>query len=228
MDQVADKSHRVAISLEMEWGFKRHVEMYAGCQRYADEVGWESFINPSVEAAFKTKEPWPYDGVLARVTQPMGDLLLEKGVPVVNVWMNSPVKGLPSVYPDFEATGIMAAEHILSRGFKQFGYLGYVRDIDSRLQYKGFEGVANREGFPCSDFRVSRTSLEGRAPGWDEFISRLEKWVDTWEPPIGVFVTSDTYCRYLIDVCRSKGLHVSQEVAISAKKQTNSLVDEWI
>ena len=32
------KRRRVAISLELDWGFKRHLEVYAGCQRYADEL----------------------------------------------------------------------------------------------------------------------------------------------------------------------------------------------
>jgi len=42
----------------------------------------------------------------------------------------------------------------------------------------------------------------------------LEASVDTWKPPIGVFVINDIYCRYLIDVCRLKGLHISQDVGI--------------
>jgi hypothetical protein len=33
-------------------------------------------------------------------------------------------------------------------------------------------------------------------------------------PPIGIFVCQDLYCRHLIDICKSKGLDVSQDVAI--------------
>lgn len=34
------KPRRVAISLELDWGHKRHLEVYAGCQKYADEADW--------------------------------------------------------------------------------------------------------------------------------------------------------------------------------------------
>ena len=38
---------RVAISLDLNWGYKRHLEVYAGCQKYADEAGWDCSINPA-------------------------------------------------------------------------------------------------------------------------------------------------------------------------------------
>lgn len=206
---------RVAISLELEWAYKRHLEVYAGCQRYADEAGWLCTINPAIDRVLKASlEGRPYDGVLARATTPLANAARRAGVPLVNVWLNSPVQDLPSVYADYEASGVMAAEHLLGRGFRQFGYLGFLRDIDSRLQLAGFGGVIRKAGFRCSSHRFTAGGLEGRARGWEEFVAGLNAWIDTWEPPIGIFVCSDLYCRFLIDVCRSKGLHVSQDVAI--------------
>jgi LacI family transcriptional regulator len=56
--------------------------------------------------------------------------------------------------------------------------------------------------------------MEGKAQGWEVFNRELEEWIDTWEPPIGIAVCRDLYCRYLIDACRRKGLNVSQDVAL--------------
>lgn len=209
------KTRRVAISLELDWGFKRHLEVYAGCQRYADEAGWECTINPAVDRTLigASGEIF-FDGVIARATKPIADAARKAGVPLVNVWMNSPVSDLPSVFPDCEACGVMAAEHLLGRGFRNFGFLGYQRDIDSRLELNGFRGAIRREGFRTKVCRFSRTSVSGNARGWDAFVADLEEWIDSWETPIGVFVCQDLYCRHVIDVCRSKGLHVSQDVAI--------------
>jgi LacI family transcriptional regulator len=209
------KQRRVAISLELDWGFKRHLEVYAGCQRYADEAGWRCEINPAVDRTLKrTSGEVPYDGVLARVSKPLADAAKRSGMPLVNVWMNTPVKGLPSVFPDCEAAGVMAAEHLLGRGFRHFGFLGYQRDIDSQLELNGFRGLTRREGFRCRVCRFSRTSVSGAARGWEAFVQKVEDWIDGWETPIGVFVTSDLYCRHVIDLCRLRGLHVSQDVAI--------------
>ncbi len=215
MNPTAPKTPKVAIALEMEWGYKRHLETYAGCLNYANEVGWDCFITPSSERVLKPKkhEP-PFDGVLARATRPMAETAGKMGVPIVNVWLNSPVTSVPSVHADFEESGRIAAEHLLSRGFRRFAYHGYLREIDSRRQIQGFRDKLEAEGYPCSVHRFSRGSLHGKATDWEEFRTGLLRWVATWKPPIGVFVCNDLYCRYLMDACRSVGLHVPQDVAV--------------
>lgn len=207
---------RVAISLEMEWAYNRHLQIYAGCQRYADEASWHSSVNPAIERMLESdpRGRSACDGIIARVTPALASAAKQAGVPLVNVWLNSPVNELPGVYPDFEMSGVMAAEHLIGRGFRQFGYLGHSRDIDSRQQLAGFRRVTKAAGFPCSAHHFVANQLEGSAPGWEKFVIGLEAWIDTWEPPIGIFVCGDLYCRYLIDVCRARGLLVSHEVAI--------------
>ena len=206
---------RVAISLDLDWAFKRHLEVYAGCQKYADEAGWDCSINPAVHRILKRgAKKIAYDGVIARATTQLAHAARQAGVPLVNVWVNSPAQGLPSVFADFEASGAMAAEHLLARGFRRFGYLGFLRDIDSQLQLKGFQNVVRARDFPCSIHRVSRNCAGEKEGAWEDFVAGVEKWIDTWEPPVGIFVCQDIFCRFLIDVCRSKGLHVSEDVAI--------------
>lgn len=209
------KTRRVAISLDLNWGYKRHLEVYAGCQKYADEVGWDCSINPAVDRILKRSSgPIPFDGVIARATTRLALATRQAGVPLVNVWVNSPTQGLPSVLVDFEASGVMAAEHLRARGFRKFGYLGFLRDVDSRQQLRGFRNVVRQAGFPCSVHRVARSCDDGKASSWETFVAGLEEWVDSWELPMGIFVCQDLFCRFLIDVCRSKGLHVSEDVAI--------------
>ena len=209
------KAKRVAIALEMEWGYKRHLETYAGCQRYADEAGWECSITPTTARLLRMENGKPtFDGILARATPALATAAKRMKVPLVNLWLNSPARNLPGIFADFEASGIMAAEHLIGRGFKRFGYLGFLRDKDAGLQLTGFRNRLKREGLQCAAHRFSRASVTEKARGWKTFIDDLGKWVDSWEPPIGVFVVNDLFCRYLNDVCRAKDLHVSQDVGI--------------
>lgn len=209
---------RVAISLEMDWGYRRHVEVYAGCQRYADEAGWDCFINPAVDRelknAAKAGKAIPFDGVLARVTRPLAHAARDTRVPLVNVWVNSPVRDVPATLPDGRAAGVMAAEHLLGRGFRQFGFLGFTRDLQSRRQLDGFSETIEREGFSCLSHRFPLVDIEGKARDWESFVASLETWIDRWTPPIGILVTMDLISRYLVNICQSKGLNISQQVAI--------------
>ena len=213
--QKPPRRPRIAISLELDQGFKRHQESYAGCHQYADAAGWHCTIEPAIDRVLlESRGPIPFDGILARATPEIAKAARKKNVPLVNIWLNSPVRELPSVFPDFEGSGVLAAEHLLARGFRHLAYLGYRSDIDSRLQSEGMRKVTRRENCNLTTHRFSRTSMEGPARGWQPFVTGIQSWIESWQLPIGVLVCNDVFCRYLIDICRSKGLHVSQEVAI--------------
>ncbi|MGI9244626.1 MAG: substrate-binding domain-containing protein [Verrucomicrobiales bacterium] len=211
---------RVALVLDnMELPFRCNMDVLAGCQKFAAEANWDCVINPFADRALGSHSgSRGFDGVIAHASPALAKAARSAGVPVVNVTVNtqedSPVRKLPAVLPDCEAAGALAAEHLLARGFKHFGFLGFSRNTFSRQQWKGFCEVVKIEGFSCTDHRFGINSHIANAEGWESFIEKLESWIDTWALPIGLYVTEDLPCRYLIDVCQSKGLQVPQDVAI--------------
>ena len=206
---------RVAVCLEMEWGHKRHLETYAGVHKYAEEAGWECVTTPSAARVLNPRSAFaPFDGILGRITEPLARAASEIEIPAVNVWLNSPAENVTSVVADFETSGKMAAQHLIGRGFRRFGYMGFLREKDARYQVRGFRDTLKPLGFRFSSYRFPRTDLGGEGLGWEKFLKGLEQWVEAWEPPIGVLVTTDLYCRHLIETCRAKGLKVPQDVAI--------------
>ena len=99
----------------------------------------------NLRSNFQPKEDEePFDGVLARTTVAMANAAIREGVPIVNVWLNSPANNVPRVIGDFEESGRIAAKHLMSRGFRRFGYLGFLRDLDSRHQGVGLSTVSNQ------------------------------------------------------------------------------------
>ena len=206
---------RVAVCLEMEWGYKRHLETYAGVHKYADEAGWDCVTTPSVARVLHPNSSVAsFDGILGRITEPLAQAAQKIEIPAVNVWLNSPAGNIASVLADFETSGEMAAQHLVGRGFRRFGYMGFLREKDARFQIQGFREILKPLGFRLSTYRFPRTGLGGEGLGWERFLEGLEQWVETWEPPIGVLVGNDLHCRYLIETCRAKDLKVPQDIAI--------------
>ena len=219
-------TRRIAISVDVNRGTKRHLQVYAGCRRYADEAGWEVAHDPTPEGMMRRDHGGSaWDGVLGRVTPALGKMACQTGIPVVGVSPHSATCNLPRVIPDFEAAGTMAAGHLLGRGFRHLAYLGIRRDCESSAQLNGFRKVAHREGASLTMHRFARRDFENGSSGWERFVTGIRKWIESWETPVGIFATNDLCCRYLIDSCRSKGLHVCQDMAVVGQNNESEICE---
>ncbi len=206
---------RVAIVAELEWPYKRHHHVFAGTQQYAQQhKGWESTIELFPEQSRGAKlGRTPYDGIIARATTRMARWAQRVGVPLVNVWANSPVTDTPLVTPDFEAASRMAAEHLMARGFHRFGFLGVGRQKIVKRQLRAFKATLRAAGFATSPLIVA-ANYSYTPARWQRFNAQLDDWIDSWSLPIGVYVSYDLHCRYLAAACRRKGVDVPRDAAL--------------
>ncbi len=73
---------------------------------------------------------WGGDGVIARVeTREMAAFVRQLGVPVVDVRGSVSGLGFPLIDTDDQKVASLAAEHLLSRGFRHYAYCGFVEPI---------------------------------------------------------------------------------------------------
>ncbi|MDP6633672.1 MAG: substrate-binding domain-containing protein [Phycisphaerae bacterium] len=205
------KRRRVAVMLDVYW---EKVNTYEGTQEYAAQAGWDCTIDPFAARTMQMcRGAKPYDGIIGRAKS---DVIYDPGrlsVPVVNLRLNLPSNTFPSVFPDFEAIGVMGARHLIGRGCRQLGFLGSSAEAATRLMLKGFRSELKTSGLSCSVRRFKMHNL-GREQNWRALTSGLSEWVDTWSTPIGIFSILDLGCHYLIHICRSKGLHVPRDVSL--------------
>lgn len=203
--------------LELEWGFRRHVDVFDGVQQYAKEHGgWDCVIDEYAQDRLAKRRGGVsrYEGVIARASRELGLAARKVGVPVVNVWYNSPAAGLPAVFPDFTATGRLAAEHLLSRGFRRFACLAATRDRADEVQRREFHATLAAAGFACRCAEVPAQYFRDRAK-WQAFQRIIDGWMQGWTPPLGVFVMfNDVTCRHVAESCRHRGLAIPQQVGL--------------
>lgn len=207
------KNFHVAIMIDLNWPVPHHYDVYRGVMAFAREVGnWQCVLDPhGLEQP--PDQSVKYDGVVARVTRPILDRARQTGTHLVDVWYNGPAKGIPRVFPEMEKAGIIAADHLLSRGFTSFGYLGVVRDRTDRLVRDAFRNRLREKGHDPTVLMVPSSFSVG-AVRWGEFQSSLREWIAGWPTPIGVCTGIDLLARHLADCCVAAGLRVPHDVAL--------------
>jgi LacI family transcriptional regulator len=209
------RKKRVAIMVGLDWPIGHHHKLFAGIQRYAQISGqWDCLINPYADLLFSDpSQSVDIDGFVARATPTLVTHAQKAGIPVVNVWYNSAVTDIPSVFHDMNASGQLAARHLLERGFRNFGFLGYKDLRSSQVQYNGFKEIITSKGFQTSLCSVDH-DYDQTADAWKKFQKQIKQWIDTWQKPIGILVNFDLLCRYLAESCREQGLTIPHDVAL--------------
>ena len=212
---MPSKQRRVAIMLDLEWPYKRHADIFAGTQQYARQQGWESIIDEFVAENLPDRRTssLPYDGVIARASEKLAVRTARLGIPLVNVWYNSPVRNqLPGVFPDYAAIGRIRAEHLLARGLRRFASV-IREDRGRKLEEAAFQAVVQEAGFSCLTAKIPLNPSRNHA-AWRKTQQRIDAWMRDWRLPIGVSVGDERAGRMVVQRCSRLGWRVPQDVAI--------------
>ncbi len=208
---------RVGIMLELMWPFRRHVDVFAGTQRYAQEAGaWACEIDEYQVGQSRKQSHLPsYDGLIGRAGAELSRRARRARLPLVNVWFSSPAMNeMPGVFPDFAAVGTEAATHLLERGFRQFGCLSMPRERPHRMMIAAFHQTIRQSGSKCLCAKASRYYYR-TGTNWSRFQKQLDEWISTWSLPIALFVAfNDVTIRYVANACRRNGLRIPEDVAL--------------
>jgi LacI family transcriptional regulator len=219
---------RVAIMLDLRWPYKRHSEVFAGIQRYAEEQGWVSIIDEFAHDTLSRERNRTerYDGIVARANHPLARQATKLGVPVVNVWPSSPARHLlPGVFPDSTETGRLIAEHLLARGFRTFATLTSSKNVDNELEVMEFNRVVREAGFGCSSAFIPQDPHRDMTH-WRKTVQLIDRAMNQWTLPIGVYVSQEVCGRLVVQAGHRRGWRIPQDVAIVAGKNEETLCEQ--
>jgi len=209
------KIRSVALAMGLPYRYPPGFPMYAGVRRYAHESGrWRCVIDnfPETHLPRTRTESMPYQGVIARATKVMARRTKSLGIPMVNVWFNTPTRGVPSVFPDFEAIGRMHAEHLLSRGFKRFYYLVESIEGNQVLENRAFTECITQAGYAC-EIALHPSDWRG-AKLWRKTLKTIANFLDSLVLPVAIYIEHPAIARQVANMCENRGWRVPQDVAI--------------
>jgi len=207
---------RIALAIDLQWPIKRHHEVYAGIQDYGKKEAPDWVLIPDLFPAqwIAPRGGMPvYDAVIGRIEKSVAKAANKVGIPVVNVWLNSPVRTeVPSVLVDCEEAGKMAAEHLLSRGLNRLAGVGYRRDYATKLYFQGMSSVARNRKVPLA-LHYANYSDSDNEKNWHRFTRSADEWIDSWHSPIGIMTAYDEQARYLAMMCQRREILIPEQIA---------------
>jgi LacI family transcriptional regulator len=192
-----------------------------GVQRYARLHGpWGLHIMPGdLVQTLPTMRAWGGTGIIARIATPrIARAILKTGLPVIagplsasQLAPSNPLSKLSEIRANGEAVGAMAADHLLDRGLRHFGFVGGPWNANwvQRRQKAFCERIA-AAGYPCAVYAPP----PGAEQDWGREQKRLGHWLKAQPKPLGVMASLDARGRQVIEACMENGLNVPDEVAV--------------
>lgn len=156
---------------------------------------------------------WRGDGVISRWSSPgVASVLREAGLAAIDLSDRRPPFGLARIRNDDRAIGVMAAEHLLDRGFRSFAYCGFKGEYWAIDRREAFLDTLARSGFAGKVFESS-WSWPGAEP-WEDEQERIGAWIGLLPKPVGILTCNDVRGLHVLDACQRSALKVPEEVAV--------------
>lgn len=225
---MPSRRRRVAIMLDLKWPYKRHAGIFAGTQVFAKEHDWHSIIDEFAQDTLSVRRTpaASYDGVIARVNSQLAERARRLGVPVVNVWLSSPAwQTVPGVFADFSASGRLKAEHLLSRGLRNFAAITAYKNRSEEMELESFRQVVESQGYACVTEKIPQDISRSLAH-WRKTETVIAKWMERWSLPIGVVARGEVLGRLIVQLCHERGWRVPQDVALIAGQNEEQLCED--
>lgn len=215
-DRIRPPGGRPRVALIVETSLASGRDVLRGIAQYVRlGASWSVYHEPRSleESVPRWLRDWRGDGIIARVqNKKIADAVLETGLPAVDVLGLVRGVGLPLVHVDDEAIARLAAEHLLDRGFRNFGFCGVTGANWSDARCEAFVRLVREAGCTCS---IDHLPPDSRGTeNWENQEERLTEWVRRLPKPVGVMVCNDPRGQQVLEACHRAGAAVPEEVAV--------------
>jgi LacI family transcriptional regulator len=210
------EGHRPHVALIIETSLGSGRDILRGVARYVREhEPWALYHEPhGLEASVpQWLRRWNGDGIIARIqTRRIAQQLAASGIPVVDVLGVVPELSFPLVLVDNVAIARMAAEHLLERGFRRFGFFGIEGENWSEQRYAAFCAAVAGVQSQVPICRLPRDAKGRRS--WERAENHIARWIAALPKPAGVLICSDQRGSQFLEACRRAGVSVPNDIAV--------------
>ena len=228
------RRRQTRVYLALVWHELGHM---LGINRYACEANWD--LTQWHKGETDQLQPLHPHGIISQLAAYEPDLV--KAVEAAHapmVELCNPIPGMrvPRVMPDQEAEGVLAAAHLIERGFTRFVYIGYSKDSGSKQAFTQPVRAANGE---CQVIFIDDPEVERETGKFltasqvyhDELSALRRAWArrlfSKCAKPVGVYVRSSVWAFDIIESCRNAHIPVPEQVAVVSLADMTNIGATW-
>jgi LacI family transcriptional regulator len=187
--------------------------MLSGIANYVRHHGpWVFFWTPGgLQTGWIGDHSLDADGAILRDVE-LVDEVLAKGIPAVIVaHSHGEVPGAANVITDSETISRMAADHLLSCGFRHFAFCGLFDSSWAQLRQDSFIKFIRKAGYETDTFAVH---AEVTGSPWRTERSAIAEWLKTLPKPVGLMACNDDVGQEVLEACKLVQLSVPDDMAV--------------
>ncbi len=215
-DDSSNSVKRVALIVEA--GLAPRRRMLAGVARYMHEhTPWAIYIKPALVEKHLDKwlKDWNGDGIIAAVNEADVAAMLKQKIPVVDMVGIQEFANVPLVHANDASVGKVGAEHLMERGFRNFGFCEYPEWAFSVNRRHGFAQALSKAGYYCHVHGLPAPIAGiGGPEQWEKQQRELATWLQELPKPVAVMASSDSMGQQILEACQRLKIRVPDEVAV--------------
>jgi LacI family transcriptional regulator len=178
----------------------------------------ERSVTEALPASIKR---WHGDGIIARLeTDEVAKAVESLHLPTVDLRGLYRLPGGAVFDTDPTATAVLAADHLLERGYRNLAYCGLHNVTFSINRSEAFVKYLAESGIKAAIFETSRHSKG--APGGslaqerygEIHVEQIVPWLVELPKPVGIMACNDVRGRQIVTACELAGMKVPEDVAV--------------
>ena len=165
-----------------------------------------------IKGVLKWAKAWQADAIIGRFDNNDNvDIFRENGIIALAQDYKSRFNNIPNITGNYRATGKMAAEFFLSKGFQNFAFSGYRDAVWSQERCEGFYECISAHGFGSNFHVYQDQSLDDL---WFYESPPLLTWLKSLPKPTALMACDDNQGNRITEVCRVNNIRVPDKIAI--------------
>lgn len=202
---------KVILVIETSRSFGR--QLLVGISKYSRLHGPWVFYREArdLRSALPQLKNWKADGIIMRnsiVYRP----LLKLRIPTILVIHDlEKSASLPMIMTDGKSISRMAADHLLSKGFRNYAFCGFDNLSWSMQRQQYFISYLNKQGFNPAVFTQLKDPSKRK---WEKEQIRMAEWLKKLPKPIAIMACNDDRGQHVLEACKIAELRVPEDVAV--------------